>query len=59
MKKADASGAWVAVIVGDDEARAGAAGIKALREEREQSRVPLEGVAEAVADLLFAGSERK
>jgi histidyl-tRNA synthetase len=55
MKKADASGAWVAVIVGDDEARSGSAGIKALREEREQSRVPLESVAEAVADLLFAG----
>jgi histidyl-tRNA synthetase len=55
MKKADASGAWVAVIVGDDEARAGAASLKALREEREQSRVPLDGVADAVAELLFAG----
>jgi histidyl-tRNA synthetase len=55
MKKADASGAWIAVIVGDDEARAGAASIKTLREEREQSRVPLEGVADAVADLLFSG----
>src|SRR5690349_16084344 len=42
MKRADASGAWVAVIVGDDEARSGAAAIKALREEREQSRAPLE-----------------
>src|SRR5205814_39570 len=54
MKKADASGAWVAVIVGDDEARAGSASIKTLREEREQSRVALEGVADAVAELLFA-----
>jgi histidyl-tRNA synthetase len=57
MKKADASGAWVAVIVGDDEARAGEASIKALREEREQLRVPLEGAADAVADLLFSGGE--
>jgi histidyl-tRNA synthetase len=54
MKKADASGAWVAVIVGDDEARTGAASVKALREEREQRRVPLEGVADAVGELLFA-----
>ncbi|HEY6863847.1 MAG TPA: histidine--tRNA ligase [Burkholderiales bacterium] len=59
MKKADASGAWVAVIVGDDEARAGAAGVKALREEREQSRVPLAGVADAVAALLLDGGEDK
>jgi histidyl-tRNA synthetase len=59
MKRADASGAWVAVIVGDDEARAGAAGVKALREEREQSRVPLESVAEAVGQLLFARDDEE
>ena len=34
MKKADASGAPLAVIVGDDEARAGEASVKTLREER-------------------------
>jgi len=59
MKRADASGAWVAVIVGDDEARSGAAAIKALREEREQSRVQLEGVADAVAALLFEDRDEK
>jgi histidyl-tRNA synthetase len=59
MKKADASGAWVAVIVGDDEARAGAASIKTLREERAQSRVPLDGVADAVAELMFAARDEK
>jgi histidyl-tRNA synthetase len=58
MKRADASGAWVAVIVGDDEARAGAATVKALREEREQSRAPLGGVADAVAALLFADRDQ-
>jgi histidyl-tRNA synthetase len=53
MKKADASGAPVAVIVGDEEADAGEAGVKPLREEREQFRVPLEGLPDAVADLLL------
>jgi histidyl-tRNA synthetase len=36
MKKADASGARFAVIVGDDEAAAGRASLKALRELKEQ-----------------------
>src|SRR5262249_45793987 len=42
MKKADGSGAPVAVIVGDEEAEAGEASVKALREERAQLRVPLD-----------------
>jgi len=45
MKKADASGARLAVIVGDDEAAAGSVAIKTLREGGEQIVVP-------VADLL-------
>jgi len=53
MKKADASGAAVAVIVGDEEAEAGEASVKALREERAQFRAPLERLPDAVADLLF------
>jgi histidyl-tRNA synthetase len=57
MKKADASGAQVAVIVGDDEAQAGEASIKALREERAQFRVALERLPEAVASLLFGDTE--
>jgi histidyl-tRNA synthetase len=59
MKKADASGAPVAVIFGDDEARAGEASVKALREEREQFRVPLEGLPEAISDLLFGTGDDK
>jgi histidyl-tRNA synthetase len=59
MKKADGSGAPVAVIVGDDEARAGEASIKALRENRPQLRVPLARLPEAVADLLFGGDDEK
>ncbi len=38
MKKADASGARFAVLVGDDEAQAGVLSVKALRVEQEQVR---------------------
>ncbi|HTQ73130.1 MAG TPA: histidine--tRNA ligase [Burkholderiales bacterium] len=59
MKKADGSGAPVAVIIGDEEADAEEAGVKALREEREQFRVRLDRLADAVADLLFGEGEDK
>jgi histidyl-tRNA synthetase len=59
MKKADASGAPVAVIVGDEETDAGEASVKALREDREQFRVPLEGLPDAIADLLFGEGDDK
>jgi histidyl-tRNA synthetase len=42
MKKADASGARFAVIVGDDEAAAGAVSVKPLRKDVPQVRVPLD-----------------
>ncbi len=48
MKKADASGARYAMIIGDDEAVAGEVTIKPLRGEGEQQRVALA----AAADLL-------
>jgi histidyl-tRNA synthetase len=41
MKRADASGARVAVIVGDDEANAQEVSAKPLREAGDQARVPL------------------
>jgi histidyl-tRNA synthetase len=59
MKKADGSGAAVAVIVGDEEAQAGEAGVKALREERAQFRVRLETLPNAVADILFGEADEK
>ncbi|SEP41910.1 histidine--tRNA ligase [Nitrosovibrio sp. Nv6] len=52
MRKADTSGARFAIIIGDDEARAGEISIKPLREAAEQVRV---GLAEA-ADLLKSTS---
>jgi len=51
MKKADASGARFAVIIGDDEAQAGRIGIKPLRTAGEQTSLPVE---EAIA-LIRAG----
>jgi histidyl-tRNA synthetase len=51
MKRADASGARFAVIVGDDEAAAGVIGLKPLRRDAPQARV---AVAEAV-DLIRKG----
>jgi len=45
MRKADASGARFAVIIGDDEAQAGEISIKPLREAADQVRVGLAEVA--------------
>src|SRR5216684_1153466 len=59
MKKADASGAPVAVIVGDEEVQAGEASVKALREERAQFRVPQERLADAISDLLFGTGDKE
>jgi histidyl-tRNA synthetase len=57
FKRADASGARLAVVVGDDEAAAGAVTLKSLRIEAEQQRVPLETLAETVADWLYGAEE--
>ncbi len=53
MKRADASGAAVAVIIGDDEAAAGEASVKALREERPQTRAALDALPAALSDILY------
>jgi histidyl-tRNA synthetase len=52
MKKADASGARVAIIVGDDEAAAGTVAIKPLREGGEQVAVPVGAIAARFAELI-------
>jgi histidyl-tRNA synthetase len=51
MKKADASGARRAIIVGDDEAAAGTVAIKHLREGGDQVAVPLADVVARFAAL--------
>jgi histidyl-tRNA synthetase len=48
MKKADASGARFAVIVGDDEAGSGVVSVKPLREDTQQIRVPVTQAIELI-----------
>jgi len=57
MKKADASGAAFALIIGPDELAKNEAGLKDLRGTGEQKSIPLEGVLEAVIDALVGASE--
>ncbi len=52
MKKADASGACVAVILGEDEVQAGEATIKPLRAATGQFRTAEPGIAEAVRKIV-------
>ena len=58
MKKADASGANFAVIIGDDEAATGEVQLKALRAEGSaQLRVSVDNLAEAIIDQLIDSDE--
>ncbi|UJP05530.1 MAG: histidine--tRNA ligase [Nitrosomonas sp.] len=52
MKKADASGAKYAVIIGDDEFNAQLVSLKSLRESVAQATVPLHDVAEIVRQQI-------
>ena len=49
MKRADRSGATVAVLLGEDEVNSGTAVVKPLRTELEQTTVPMAGLADAIA----------
>ncbi|MDP2792825.1 MAG: histidine--tRNA ligase [Sulfurisoma sp.] len=57
MKRADASGAPLAVIIGDDEAQANEVTLKPLREAAEQRRVAADELADAVGAWLFGDEE--
>ncbi len=63
FKRADASGAFAAVVLGEDEVRAGQATVKWLREaaaapgEGRQQRVDLDALAAVITDALVAGDE--
>jgi len=52
MKKADASGAWAALIVGEDEIRAQEVSVKALRKNAEQQRVARRDLLEGFAGIV-------
>ncbi len=53
MKKADQSGAFMAVILGDEELESGSATVKLLREESKQIQFNQDKLAEGLFDLLF------
>jgi histidyl-tRNA synthetase len=55
MKKADASGAQCAVIIGDDEAQAAQATFKPLRGEGEQQRVAQAVLAQQIIKMINKG----
>ena len=61
MKKADASGAMFAVIIGDDEAVAGQVTLKPLRgngdQQNEQQRVSLDELADVIMNSYIDGEE--
>lgn len=60
MKRADASGAAFAVIIGDDEVAKGVAMVKAMRSddtEHNQTAVVFESVADYVLDQIACGGE--
>jgi histidyl-tRNA synthetase len=57
MKKADASGAAYAVIIGPDELARNEAQLKDLRGAEEQRAIPLDGLLSTVIDALVATSE--
>ncbi len=52
MRKADASGAWTALIVGADEVRDGEISVKFLRKAEPQYRIARAGVVAAFADAM-------
>jgi len=49
---ADASGAAVALVIGEDEVASGTVGVKPLRQDGGQQAVALGDVAEAIAPYL-------
>ena len=57
MKRADRSGATVAVLLGEDEVASGTAVVKALRAEVEQTTVAIAGLADAIATHLRSGPD--
>lgn len=57
MKRADVSGAAVAVILGENELNAGTVAVKLLRGESKQEEFKQEGLAEAIFGLLYGEGE--
>ncbi|MEY3200857.1 MAG: hypothetical protein RIR70_407 [Pseudomonadota bacterium] len=56
MKKADASGATLAIIIGENEVASGKVMLKTLREEGEQISVEIDALADVVTELIYDGA---
>jgi histidyl-tRNA synthetase len=52
FRRADRSGAALALIVGDDELARGVAGVKPLRQEAGQTECPIAGLGAGIAAAL-------
>ena len=60
MKKADASGASFAIIIGEDEANSNSVTVKAMRAEdmdNNQIKLPFESVVDYIVDQITGGNE--
>jgi histidyl-tRNA synthetase len=60
MKRADASGAAYAIILGEDEVAGGVASVKAMRAadmQNNQTSVPLDAVTEYLVDQMIGGDD--
>ena len=56
IKKADKSGASMAILLGEDEITEQAATLKFLRDDREQQRLPLATLGQTLRELLVANT---
>ena len=52
MRKADKSGAQIAIILGESEMEAGTVALKFLRQQRQQAEVPQDEIVTQLASLL-------
>ncbi|MDR2209417.1 MAG: histidine--tRNA ligase [Azoarcus sp.] len=59
MKKADASGAPLALVIGEDEAAADEIGIKPLRSSGKQHRVSFQALPEAAAKVIYGAETQQ
>ena len=57
MKKADASGAAYAIVIGENEVTSASVALKPLRGDGEQQTLPAENLADALAERLYGNED--
>ena len=55
LRKADASGAQFAIIIGEEEASSGMVTVKALRQEIEQQTVSVDNLMDTIEEMMQTG----